>query len=114
MGDLQEMLLQYNPFVNIYKQAAERCRESKREQLQAGVDPNAIKKLEARLILTGNRDPRRYNLPTGYEIAAIIPQADQTSDLSKEIIIQYRGGADRKISEIPPAYATLHYVLPFP
>ena len=70
MSDLQEMLLQHNPFIPIYKQAAERLRE----QARAHGSSFQTMDIQARITYLPHMDPRRYNIPpTANEIVIILP-----------------------------------------
>ena len=69
MSHLQDMLLEHNPFVPLYRQAAERLREQ-------GVSLD----MQVRLTYHPHSDPRRYNVPTGNEIAVILPRENITED----------------------------------
>ena len=107
MSDLQEMLLEHNPFVNIYRQAAERLREQSRS-LTETVD------IQARLTYLPHTDPRRYKIPhVTNEIAIILP-GNGTTINPCDIIVQLKGGPFRRVFDTQPAYVTLHYVLLFP
>jgi hypothetical protein len=46
--------------------------------------------LYVRLTYKSHNDPHRYNLPTGDEIAVILPDATQATD-SREVIVQLKG-----------------------
>ena len=102
MSDLQEMLLECNPFVNLYRQAAQRLRDQ-------GQNNN----IQARLTYKSHTDPRRYNIPTADEIAVILP-GDGMAYAPRDIVVQLRGGGFKKIFDTNPVYAPLHYVLLFP
>ena len=69
MSHLQDMLLEHKSFVPLYRQAAERLRDQ-------GVSLN----VQVRLTYCPHFDPRRYNVPTGNEIAVILPGENITED----------------------------------
>jgi hypothetical protein len=89
-SDLQETLLQYNPFVNIYHQAHERLR-IQADTLRAQGSEHAIENLTIRLNYKPFTDPRRYNPPTGNELALIMPgEADIAHKDKRDVIFQYK------------------------
>lgn len=68
-----------------------------------------------RIHLQQGNDPRRYNVPTVDEIAAIVPgDGAQNTRAERDIILRLKGGGLRRISNLHPAYLSLHYVLFFP
>jgi len=103
MSDLQDMMLEHNPFVGIFRQAQEILREQSEDN-----------HLHVRLTYKAHTDPRCYNLPTSDEIAVILP-GDGTPEGDKcDIILHRKGGGLKRISECNPTYSPLHYVLLFP
>ena len=61
------------------------------------------------------KDSRRYNTPTASEVAAImIGDGQELECQNRDIILWPHEGNIQRISEIHPAYASLHYVLMFP
>ena len=107
MSDLQEMLLVHNPFVNIYKQAAERLREQSRSSTET-VD------IQARLTYLPHTNPRRYNIPNVTNEIAIVLPGDGTTTDPRNVVVQLKGGPFRCVFDTQPAYVPLHYVLLFP
>ena len=107
MSDLQEMLLEHNPFVIIYRQAAERLREQSRSSTET-VD------IQACLVYLPHTDPKRYNIPNVTNEIAIILSGDGTTTDPCDIIVQLKGGPFRHVFDTQPAYMPLHYVLLFP
>ena len=75
MSDLQEMLLQHNPFVPVYRPAAEQLRLQGQAQ-----------DIQARLTYKAHTDPRRYNIPTANEIAIVLP-GDGVTPQPRDIIL---------------------------
>ncbi|KAL8512251.1 hypothetical protein ACS0TY_018631 [Phlomoides rotata] len=66
--------------------------------------------------LLGNRgfDPRRYNLPSISEVAAVIPRdLDKTISVS-DIVLQTQSGTPQHITKLNPSYLALQYPLLFP
>ena len=107
MSDLQDMLLRENPLVPLYKRAYDVMIEK---------PPEERSNVEARIILNPAEDKRRYNLPTADEVAAIIPGSGENEDVDehRDIILRLRQGGLKRISQIHPLYAPLHYVVLFP
>ena len=75
MSHLHIILLEHNPFVPLYKQAAERLR-----------DQGVTLDVQVRLTYCPHSTPRRYNVPTGNEIAVILPGESITED-NQDIIV---------------------------
>ena len=48
-------------------------------------------------------DPRRYNVPTGNEIAVILPGDNITED-DQNIVVQLRGGSFQRVYDTNLAY----------
>ena len=97
------MLHDINPYVNIFRQAANLLKQ------------NPL--LDLKLIITNNRtkDSRLYNTPSVSEVAAImIGNGQETENQNHNIILQPHKGGIQRISEIHRAYTPLHYVLMFP
>ena len=69
--------------------------------------------MQVRLTYRPHSDSRRYNVPTGNEIAVILPGENITED-NRDIIVQLRGGSFQRVYDTNPAYVPLHYVLLFP
>ncbi|TFK58668.1 hypothetical protein BDN72DRAFT_746666, partial [Pluteus cervinus] len=103
MSSLQSMLETHHSYSHKYKHAFE---------ILSRHDPN----WELRLRVLQDTDRRRYNLPTGEEVAVILPGDGSATD-HRDIILRCRhqdGPALQRIHEGHPAYAPLHYVLLFP
>jgi hypothetical protein len=103
LAELQRMLHDINPYVNIFRQAG-----------------NILKYnplLDLKLVITNNRtkDTRRYNTPSASEVAVImIGDGQETQHQNRDIVLQPHEGGLQRISEIHPSYTPLHYVLMFP
>ena len=69
--------------------------------------------VQARLTYQPHTDRQQYNIPTGNEIAIILPRENITAD-HRDIILQLKGGSLKRIHEGNHAYIPLHYVLLFP
>jgi len=86
LGGLQDMLLEHNPFVPLFKDAL-----TLMEDLE-GEEGEEDDHLHVRLTYKPFSDPRRYNLPTSDDIAVILP-GDGTSEGDKrDIILHQKGG----------------------
>lgn len=73
---------------------------------------NENEDIKLRLSGTREKDGRRYNLPTASEVAAIIV-GDIDAD-KRDIILERRSGALKRINELHPSYLALQYPLLFP
>jgi hypothetical protein len=100
MAFLQKTLLECNPFVTVYEQAAALTRAC------------SLPDYHLRLDFLEASDRRRYNLPTTHhELAAIIPGDIETCVDSRNIIVREKGGPLIWITEIHPSYVALHFPL---
>ena len=105
MQTISDDLQQYHQYVLMFKHAYERLwleesRGATDMQVCLRVDPTT--------------DGRRYNLPTSAtEIAIAMPETGE-SNKGRDIILRLRSAGHQRISEMHPAYLTLHYVLLFP
>ena len=108
MQELQGMIKEVNSYAVKYKQIGEVMKDKPTE--------------DVRLVLkaTGATvDPRRYNLPTGTDVAIIIPtDCEHTS--SRDVVI-YKNSSSHpdghylmNINTLNPMYDPLIYVLMFP
>ena len=103
LAELQQMLHDINPYVNIFRQAGNMLKY------------NPL--LDLKLVITNNRtkDTRRYNTPSASEVAVImIGDGQETQHQNRDIVLQPHEGGLQRISEIHPSYTPLHYVLMFP
>jgi hypothetical protein len=106
MLTLQQLLLEYNPFVPFMKQAYEiLCeeREQGNEHLDLVMHPHFQLK----------RDVRCYNLSHTNEITIVLPRDGEVPNAFCDIVIHLRGGAIQHINECHPSYLSLHTVLFF-
>jgi hypothetical protein len=82
LAELQQMLHDINPYVNIFRQAGNLLKNN----------PS----LDLKLVITNNRtkDPRRYNIPNASEIAAImIGDGQEVEHQNRDIILRpHEGG----------------------
>ncbi|KZT31064.1 hypothetical protein SISSUDRAFT_995568 [Sistotremastrum suecicum HHB10207 ss-3] len=105
--ELQAMIEEHHPYVQLYKQAYQIMREK---------PPEEQRDLQVHLRFKKHTDRRRYNLPNvaDGEIAAILPGPGNIGAESRDIILRLHDGPLYRISDRHPAYHTLHYVLLFP
>lgn len=94
LANIQQVLIQHNPYVQLLRQAREVAAES----------PCLSLKIQS----TGNLDNRRYNLPTTEEVAAII--VDQEPDRQcRDLIIHLKDGRLQRIKETCQVHIFLNY-----
>ena len=110
LKELQDMIKEVNPYAQQYKQAGDIMRENPTQDVN--------------LILRScnedtNIDPRRYNLPTGTDVAVILPVDRQT--VSERDVVVYKNASNHpeqkklfNIKATHPMYDSLMYVLIFP
>ncbi|OBZ78054.1 hypothetical protein A0H81_02325 [Grifola frondosa] len=105
MNDIQDMLMEVNPLVPLYKRAFEILSEK---------PPQEQSSVQARIILQESDDQRRYNLPTINEVAAIIPGSgdEDVVNIGHHLAITRR--RSQTYQSPSPLYSPLHYVLFFP
>ncbi|GJY26770.1 DNA helicase PIF1, ATP-dependent [Tanacetum coccineum] len=58
-------------------------------------------------------DRRKYNLPTAFEVAALIIRDFDSMEHKRDIILEEQGGDLQRISELHPSYLALKYPLLF-
>jgi hypothetical protein len=96
MQSLQDMRRVHHPYATIYNQAYEVL-----EELGDDVEDAAV-----RLRVLPGTERRRYNLPTGEEVAVILPGGVRTRAPDNMPML--------RISELHSAYSPLYYVFLFP
>ncbi len=102
----QQLVLEYNPFVPLMKQAYEiLCEE--RDQGNDHLD------LVMHLPFQPKRDVWHYNLSRTNEITIVLLRDGEVPNAFCDIVIRLRGGALQHINECHPSYLSLHYVLFF-
>ena len=100
MDFLQRVMLDCNPFVPVYEQAASLA------------SSHSLPHYHLRLDFLKASDRRRYNLPNNnHELAAIIPGDVDTCIDSRNVIIREKGGPLMRITEVHPSYVALHFPL---
>src|ERR1700761_2449104 len=100
---LLRMLKECNPYINVFRQA---------HQILSELPPHIQSTVGAALHVDKTKDPRRYNLPSANEVAAIIPSG--SNDGSKDLMVFLRGHVPKRIYDTSPLYQPLFYVLLFP
>ena len=110
---LTVMMHEINPFVSIYKMARERLAE----QVDQGQDSRIILNPRLELVLEVGADRRRFNLPTGQEVAMIIPK-EWAEPSFRDVVLATRSQSGTMgfstIDASHASYMPLHYVLLFP
>ena len=109
LKEMQEMIKQINPYAQTYIHAGDILRKNPAADIQ--------------LVLKATRetiDPRRYNVPTGSDIAVIIPTDIGDIDKTRDVVVYKNatchpnGHSLMKINVQHPMYDPLMYVLMFP
>ncbi|KAE9384224.1 hypothetical protein BT96DRAFT_1100548, partial [Gymnopus androsaceus JB14] len=107
MQQLQDMLIQHNIYVPIYKSAWEILQEHQNT-------PN----YSVRLRLLPGFDRRRYNEATADEIAVLVPGDETIPTDKRDIVLRLRTPNGhyplQRVWDTHASYAPLHYVLLFP
>ena len=103
VSSINELLINENHYVEIFKLA--------KEIFEQQDSPNNIK-----IVINENKRPsnehsRRYNSPVSDEIAVLMPN-DNISN--RDVVLHYRDGGLRHISELHRSYDPLQYPLLFP
>ncbi len=104
---LQDMMHENNPYVKEYIKAADMAKENPSQDI--------------RLVLkaAGTPDPRRFNLPTGNDIAIVIPQFNIDKPTYRDVVLYKtaedhpRGHTTVRIHEMHPMYDPTAYPLLF-
>ena len=99
---LQACLRNVNPYIRTFKAAIEMQSQSS----------------DVRIVIDATKRPagehaRCFNLPTGSEVAVIMP-GGETSTNNMDVIIHMRSGAMQRINAMHRSYDALHYVLLYP
>jgi hypothetical protein len=102
LSSLQNILTQYNPYVQIFYNAGEIL-----AQYPATSD------ISIRLQVIDGSDRRTHNLPATEEVAVILPNSSVPTD-HRDILLRRRSGPLHHIDERHPAYSPLQYPLLFP
>jgi len=103
LREVQTVLHALHPHVLAFKSNAERIRN----------DPSVSLRLQ--LVERQCNDPRRYNLPSAHEIAALIPIDDVSESGRRCIVLENREGSDLHfIDEADSMHLSLRYPLIYP
>ncbi|CAG8754997.1 13373_t:CDS:2 [Cetraspora pellucida] len=103
LADLQNMLHITNPYVQVFQQTGRILHQNLSHNLT--------------IVIKDSRttDPRRYNVPNAFEIAAILVGDNSETELCNcDIILRSHTGTLQRISVLHRSYAALHYILLFP
>ena len=108
--ELQDMIKDVKPYADLYKQAGDIIKENPTEDIKLILRSHDEK---------SSIDPRRYNLPTGTDIAIILP-VDRHNASERDVTV-YKTAASHpdgkylmNIKATHPMYDPLMYVLMFP
>jgi hypothetical protein len=108
LHNLQQLMHEHNPYVHQYKQASQIIQQEPSQNVQ--------------LVLkaTGTPDPRRFNTPTGNDIAIVLPQDSPQCQFSHRDVVLFKTAADnpqgfttKRIHELHPMYDPTAYPLFF-
>jgi Helitron helicase-like domain at N-terminus len=101
---LGNLLEQCNVHLQTYRTAAQRLQDAEAEQQTD---------LVCRLRITNEHDKRRWNLPTGADIAVVVNDTVD-AEAQRDIMVQLHSGVMKRIKDFSPFYQPLYYVLLFP
>jgi hypothetical protein len=105
---LQQLMHHHNPYMQHYKQASQIIEQEPSQNV--------------RLVLkaSGTPDPRRFNLPTGNDIAIVVPQSPTVQQFSRRDVLLFKSANDHprgfiteRIHEMHPMYDPTSYPLLF-
>ena len=99
---LQTMIHESNPYAHALRSATA-------EMMRSNNYP------ELRMVIKETRSAGwQYSVPTAAEVAAIMPgHGDEVTVGHRDILLNYRGGGLKRISNLHPSYMPLLYVLLF-
>jgi len=102
LASLQACLRNVNPYIKTFKAAIEMRPQSS----------------DVRIVINATKRPagehaRCFNLPTGSEVAVLMP-GGETSTNNMDVVIHTRSGAMQRINTMHRSYDALHYVLLYP
>ena len=90
---LQQMMHDYNPYVNIFKQTYERMNQQPTNDIRMVIRADT------------DVDRRRYNIPTASEVAAIIPgDGSNDQETLRDIVLFKFGREIHRINQLNSAY----------
>ncbi|CAN1317205.1 ATP-dependent DNA helicase PIF1 [Linum perenne] len=102
IAGIDDMLQEHNCLV----QSFHRIRSSLLEETS--------RTLRVRIVGSRIESDRRYDLPTGVELAGLIPDDFQPDHEDRDIIVQSRSTGLMRITSMNPKYDALHFPLLFP
>ena len=110
LKELQDIIKAVNPYAQLYKHAGDIMKENPSQDVKLVLRAHDEK---------SNIDPHRYNLPTGTDLAVILPVDRQ--DASQRDVVVYKNAKSHpggkylmNIKATHPMYDPLMYVLIFP
>ncbi|CAN1188487.1 hypothetical protein LINPERPRIM_LOCUS35423 [Linum perenne] len=101
-SELQDMLDQYNALTKTFRQVRSSLEHPQNKDL--------------RLRITGQRTPngKQYELPSGVELAGLIPGDFEPNHEDRDIIVNNRNSGLQRITSLHPLFDSLHFPLLFP
>lgn len=101
MQRLQYIILTHHRWATTFKQASNVFQQTRCQDVSI------------QLTVNRNRDQRRFNLPTSDEVAVIVPGDGTQSYGHRDIVVHFRDGPLRRISDGSAIYECLQYPLLF-
>ncbi|XP_031099686.1 uncharacterized protein LOC116003886 [Ipomoea triloba] len=102
VNDIKAALDEHNVLVKSFRMARSEIQKNPRTEIRM------------RLIGKRSKDARTYNLPTVFEVAALIVGNLDPNMGMRDIIVECKSGLLKRINELNPAYLPLQYPLLFP
>ncbi|XP_019188878.1 PREDICTED: uncharacterized protein LOC109183148 [Ipomoea nil] len=102
IADIKEVINRNNVLVKSFRNA------------RSEIEANPRVEIKMRLIGKRSKDAKTYNLPTASEVAALIVGDLNPSIGERDILVEAKSGALKRISELNPAYLPLQYPILFP
>ncbi|XP_019157524.1 PREDICTED: uncharacterized protein LOC109154109 [Ipomoea nil] len=100
--DIKQVLDEHNVLVKSFRMA------------KSFLESNPQRQIRIRLIGKRTKDARTYALPTTSEVAALIVGDIDPYMGQRDIVVECRSGALKRINELNPAYLPLQYPILFP
>ncbi|XP_019190490.1 PREDICTED: uncharacterized protein LOC109184951 [Ipomoea nil] len=100
--DIKQVLDEHNVLVKSFRMA------------KSFLESNPQRQIRMRLIGKRTKDARTYALPTTSEVAALIVGDIDPYMGQRDIVVECRSGALKRINELNPAYLPLQYPILFP
>ncbi|XP_019170931.1 PREDICTED: uncharacterized protein LOC109166402 [Ipomoea nil] len=102
VADIKEVLDEHNVLVKSFRMA------------KGEIESNPRVDVKMRLIGKRSSDARTYNLPTAFEVAALIVGDLDPMLGQRDILVESKCGELKRISELNPSYLPLQYPVLFP